>query len=151
MSPNGRWPLVWLLGAPFLVFSLLMVLPFLSVGLPTWVLIVPILGFLIFIHEFGHFITAKRFGITVHEFGFGFPPRIFGIKYGETTYTVNWIPLGGFVRMEGEDGRSSDSDVDPSTDQHSFANQSILLRFDFRTDGSVIGPGVYVDDIVITD
>ena len=138
MSRTGRWPLVWLLGAPFLVFSLLMVLPFLPVGLPTWVLIVPILGFLIFIHEFGHFITAKRFGITVHEFGFGFPPRIFGIRYGETTYTVNWIPLGGFVRMEGEDGRSSDSDVDPSTDPHNFANQSVLKRAIVLSAGSAM-------------
>ena len=62
MSRNGRWPLVWLVGTPLLVFILLMVLPFLPVGLPTWVLIVPILGFLIFIHELGHFVTAKRFG-----------------------------------------------------------------------------------------
>ena len=115
-----------------------MVLPFLPVGIPTWVLIVPILGFLIFIHELGHFVTAKRFGITVHEFGFGFPPRLFGIKYGETTYTVNWIPLGGFVRMEGEDGKSSDAELDPSTDPRNFANKSVLKRAIVLSAGSVM-------------
>ena len=115
-----------------------MVLPFLPVGIPTWVLIVPILGFLIFIHELGHFVTAKRFGITVHEFGFGFPPRLFGIKYGETTYTVNWIPLGGFVRMEGEDGKSSDAGLDPSTDPRNFANKSVLKRAIVLSAGSVM-------------
>ena len=67
-----------LLGVPLLVFLLLIVLPFLPTGLPKWILIVPLLGFLVFIHELGHFVTAKRFGITVHEFGIGIPPRIFG-------------------------------------------------------------------------
>ena len=88
-------------------------------GLPTWLLIVPILGFLIFIHELGHFVTAKWFGIKVTEFGFGFPPRIAGIRYGETVYSINWIPLGGFVRMVGEE--------DPS-DPRGFARQSVLRR-----------------------
>ena len=72
-------------------------------GLPGWLLIVPVLGFLIFIHELGHFATAKWFGIKVTEFAFGFPPRIFGVRYGDTVYSLNWIPLGGFVRMVGEE------------------------------------------------
>ena len=72
-------------------------------GIPTWLLIFPVLGFLILVHELGHFLTAKRFGIKVTEFGFGFPPRIFGVRYGETVYSINWIPLGGFVRMVGEE------------------------------------------------
>ena len=76
-------------------------------------------GALIFVHELGHFATAKWFGIKVTEFGFGFPPRIFGVTRGETTYTLNWIPLGGFVRMVGEE--------DP-TDPRSFARQSVLKR-----------------------
>jgi len=59
---------------------------------------------LVFVHEFGHFIMAKRAGMRVEEFGFGFPPKIFGFKYGETTYTINLIPLGGFVKIFGEDG-----------------------------------------------
>lgn len=61
-----------------------------------------ILGLLIFVHEFGHFISAKKLGMKVEEFGFGFPPRIFGIKKGETLYSINLIPLGGFVRIYGE-------------------------------------------------
>ena len=74
--------------------------------LPSWLLVFPVLGFLVFIHEMGHFLTAKWFGITVKEFGFGFPPRLFGVRFspGGTIYSVNWIPLGGFVRMVGEHG-----------------------------------------------
>ena len=72
-------------------------------GLPAWLLIIPVLAFLIFVHELGHYLAAKRFGIKVLEFGFGFPPRMFGVRYGETLYSINWIPLGGFVRMLGED------------------------------------------------
>ncbi|MDD5490084.1 MAG: RIP metalloprotease RseP, partial [Candidatus Moranbacteria bacterium] len=89
-----------------------------------------ILGLLVFVHEFGHFLVARRNGVEVEEFGFGFPPRIFGFywnkkgerkiiwgskeieeirearKIGEekTVYSVNWIPLGGFVKITGEDG-----------------------------------------------
>lgn len=75
-------------------------------GLPAWLLVFPVLGFLIFIHEMGHFLTAKWFGITVKEFGFGFPPRLIGLRFtpNGTIYSINWIPLGGFVRMVGEHG-----------------------------------------------
>jgi len=61
-----------------------------------------ILLVLVVVHEFGHFFVAKRFGIRVDEFGFGFPPKLFGKKFGETEYTVNLLPLGGFVRIYGE-------------------------------------------------
>lgn len=61
-----------------------------------------ILLVLVIVHEFGHFFTAKKFGIRVDEFGFGFPPKLFGIKKGETEYTVNLLPLGGFVKIFGE-------------------------------------------------
>lgn len=63
-----------------------------------------IFSLLILVHEFGHFYMAKRHGIKVEEFGFGLPPRIWGKKKGETLYSLNWIPFGGFVRMLGEDG-----------------------------------------------
>ena len=69
----------------------------------TIIIFIIILGLLIFVHEFGHFAAAKRAGMKVEEFGFGFPPRLFGIKKGETLYSVNWIPLGGFVKITGED------------------------------------------------
>ncbi len=60
------------------------------------------LSVLILGHEAGHFFAAKLFGIKVDEFGFGFPPRIFGRKKGETEYSLNWLPFGGFVKIAGE-------------------------------------------------
>lgn len=63
-----------------------------------------ILGLLVFVHELGHFIVARMSGVAVEEFGFGFPPRIFGKKKGPTTYSINWIPFGGFVRLQGDQG-----------------------------------------------
>ena len=60
------------------------------------------LALLILLHEFGHFICAKIFHIGVDEFGIGFPPRLFGKKFGETIYSINILPLGGFVRLRGE-------------------------------------------------
>ena len=65
---------------------------------------IAILVVLVLVHELGHFITAKRAGITVEEFGIGFPPRIASVTWHGTRYSLNWIPLGGFVRMLGEDG-----------------------------------------------
>jgi len=57
----------------------------------------------IFVHEMGHFITAKRAGVKVEEFGLGFPPRLFGLQRGETLYSLNAIPAGAFVKAAGED------------------------------------------------
>jgi regulator of sigma E protease len=65
---------------------------------------VAVLVVLVLVHELGHFIVAKRAGITVQEFGVGFPPRIGSVVWHGTRYSVNWIPLGGFVKMLGEDG-----------------------------------------------
>jgi regulator of sigma E protease len=68
-----------------------------------------ILGILVLIHEVGHFLLARRAGIRVHEFGIGFPPRARVLSNdGETLYTLNWLPIGGFVKLEGEDGDSED-------------------------------------------
>lgn len=67
------------------------------------ILFIIILFILVLVHEFGHFIVAKKFGIRVDEFGFGFPPRAAKLfTKGETTYTLNWIPFGGFVKIFGE-------------------------------------------------
>jgi regulator of sigma E protease len=63
-----------------------------------------VLVFLVLVHEVGHFLVAKRAGITVQEFGVGFPPRIGSKVWRGTRYSLNWIPLGGFVKMLGEDG-----------------------------------------------
>ncbi|HEY5488720.1 MAG TPA: site-2 protease family protein [Candidatus Limnocylindrales bacterium] len=79
-------------------------------GLINVALLLVILVVLVVIHEFGHFIVARRAGVTVHEFGIGFPPRALTYakdKHG-TIFTLNWLPIGGFVRMEGEDGESDD-------------------------------------------
>lgn len=79
-----------------------------------------VLSLLVFVHELGHFAAAKSSGIQVEEFGFGYPPRLLTIaKHGDTEYTLNAIPFGGFVRMMGEE--------DPS-DPDSFAAQSKLVR-----------------------
>ncbi len=69
----------------------------------TFLIFFGILIVLVLIHEFGHFIVAKKNGVLVEEFGFGFPPRLFGKKIGETLYTFNLIPLGGFVKLYGEE------------------------------------------------
>lgn len=75
----------------------------------TAIIFIIVLSVIVFVHELGHFIMAKRAGIKVEEFGFGFPPRIWGFKPkgSETTYSINWIPFGGFVKPKGED----DSDI----------------------------------------
>ena len=67
-----------------------------SLGLPTWLLIIPVLAFLVFVHELGHFLTAKRFGIKVLEFGFGFPPRLFGVTLRRDAVLDQRDPSGRF-------------------------------------------------------
>src|SRR3989338_9878515 len=75
----------------------------------TAIIFIIVLGVLVFVHEFGHFIFAKRAGMNVEEFGFGFPPRIWGIKKGETLYSINAVPFGGFVKILGEDGEQRET------------------------------------------
>ena len=75
---------------------------------------------LMVIHEFGHFIIAKKFGVKVEEFGIGYPPRLFGKRFGQTLYSINLIPLGAFVKIFGEEG-----DVH---DPKSFSNLAIWKR-----------------------
>ena len=103
-------------------------------GLPTWLLIIPVLAFLIFVHELGHFLAAKRFGIKVLEFGFGFPPRLFGVRRGETIYSINAIPLGGFVRMLGEDNAAGVPDsAEQSRLEEEFSDPDAGRRFTDQT------------------
>lgn len=108
----------------------------------TIILFVVLLGILVFVHELGHFLMARRMGMGVEEFGFGFPPRAVGITrhqntskwrvlwgrasvdtaktYG-TIYSINWLPFGGFVRIKGEQG-------DNAEQQDSFAHKSAWRR-----------------------
>jgi regulator of sigma E protease len=81
---------------------------------------------LVLVHEFGHFITAKRAGVRVDEFAIGFPPRLFSFKRGETTYSLNLLPLGGYVRMPGENGEMTNEQGEP--DPRTFAAQSAGKR-----------------------
>ena len=80
----------------------------------TALLFLGVLSILVLVHEWGHFITARLFGVHVEEFGFGFPPRIWGIKRGPTLYSINAVPLGGFVKLKGEDG-SALGNADPDS------------------------------------
>ena len=68
-----------------------------------------VLTILVLVHELGHFLVAKRLGIKVEEFGFGFPPRVIGKKVGETIYSINLLPVGGFVKLFGEDNAGGGS------------------------------------------
>ncbi len=68
------------------------------------------IGVLVLVHEFGHFIAAKLFGMRVDTFSIGFPPRAFGKKIGETDYCVSWIPIGGYVKIAGMIDESMDTE-----------------------------------------
>lgn len=85
-----------------------------------------ILAALIFVHELGHFIVAKKFGIRVDEFAIGFPPKIWSKKYGETTYAINSIPFGGYVKIFGENP-NEESMAGPDS-ARSFVNASRLKQ-----------------------
>lgn len=77
----------------------------------TLLIFIIVLSILIFVHELGHFIVAKLAGIKIEEFAIGFPPKLWSKKVGETRYSINWIPIGGFVRLYGEDDAvSTDAD-----------------------------------------
>ena len=95
----------------------------------TIVIFLIMLSVLVLVHEFGHFITAKLSDVKVEEFGLGFPPRIFSFKKGETVYSLNAIPLGGFTKMLGEE--------DP-TYPRSLASKSYATRFLVLAAGSIM-------------
>lgn len=96
-----------------------------------WPYVVAVLVFivLIVIHEFGHFIAAKAMGVRVNEFAVGFGPKLFSKQFGETKYSVNLIPLGGYCAMEGED--------EESTDERAFCRKKPWRRFIIVVAGAV--------------
>lgn len=99
-------------------------LEFIYMILLTILAVIVIFSALVLIHEYGHFIAARRAGIKVLEFGIGFPPRLFGKRRGETLYSINAIPFGGFVKLFGEDAS------DPAILKHkrSFSHQTPWTR-----------------------
>lgn len=87
----------------------------------TIIVFILVLGLLVLVHEFGHFFVARKLGVAVEEFGLGFPPRIFGIKKGGTLYSLNWIPLGGFCKIKGDEGGDF-------SEKDSFVSKSIRVK-----------------------
>lgn len=127
-----------------------------------------VLSVLVLAHEWGHFITARKFGVAAEEFGLGFPPRIFGVqiwkqsgktrrnwrliwgareltdedkKFG-TVYSLNWLPLGGFVKIKGENGPSASSGQAKDEDRDSFASRPIWQR------GIMLAAGVIMNIVL---
>ncbi len=84
-----------------------------------------VLGILIFVHEFGHFIVARLIGIEVQKFSLGFGPRLAGFKRGETEYLVSAIPFGGYVKLLGE---TPEDDVSPEKEDRSFSHRPPLHK-----------------------
>jgi regulator of sigma E protease len=96
------------------------------------VLFIVVLGGLVLVHELGHYVSAKALGVRVLEFGIGFPPRAKVLRQrGETLWTLNWLPIGGFVRMDGEDGDSTD-------DPRSFSSKPLRVRLTVLVSGVVV-------------
>jgi regulator of sigma E protease len=101
-------------------------------GIVAIALFVVVLGGIVLVHELGHYLTAKAFNVRVLEFGFGFPPRAKVLRSkGETLWTLNWLPIGGFVRMEGEDGDAAD-------DPRSFSAQRLGVKLAILVNGVVM-------------
>src|SRR3989344_5995660 len=89
-----------------------------------------VLGIMVFVHELGHFLIAKKNGVMVEEFAFGFRPKLWSKKIGETTYAINLIPLGGYVKMFGES--------DGKTGPRSFKSQKSISRLSILVAGATM-------------
>ena len=106
-----------------------------------------LLGVLIMIHEFGHFLAARAMGVRVNEFAIGMGPKVFKWRKGDTLYSIRALPLGGFCAMEGEDeesptpsaiGGNSDRDTDPTDETRSFAHKKVWQRIVIVVAGAVM-------------
>jgi len=114
------------------VIFILAAITFAAVWGKAWKILLAILffGFIVMIHEFGHFATAKLFKVKVNEFAIGMGPAIFKKKKGETTYALRAFPIGGYVSMEGEDEESSD--------ERAFNNKKAWQRFIIISAGAIM-------------
>ncbi len=96
-------------------------------------------GAMIFVHELGHFLVAKRAGVVIHAFALGFGPRLFATQRGETTYAVNLIPFGGYVRMAGEDFEPpTGEEGQPLEEEGSFRRKRVDVRMAIVAAGPVM-------------
>jgi regulator of sigma E protease len=95
----------------------------------SWIIpFVLILGLLIFVHELGHFLAAKRSGIKVERFSLGFPPNLVSKKLGETEYCIGAVPLGGYVKMKGDVPDFADDKTEPEGEQGEFMSAPVWKR-----------------------
>ncbi len=112
----------------------------------TAIIVIIGLSILILGHEAGHFLAAKFFGMKVNEFGFGFPPRIKAVRKGETEYSLNWLPFGGFVKIAGEEEQIINpkklESLPPAEKKHYFLFRPAWERL------IVIASGVFVNFII---
>ncbi|HOM68332.1 MAG TPA: M50 family metallopeptidase [Candidatus Paceibacterota bacterium] len=92
----------------------------------TALIVILILGFLVIVHEFGHFLAAKKFGVWVEEFGIGLPPKIWSKKIGETLYSLNSLPIGGFVKIYGEN--EAEFELPDKKDQPIDKNRAFIYK-----------------------
>ena len=128
------------------------------------IIFIIVLIVLILVHEIGHFISAKKSGIRVDEFGIGFPPKIWAKKIGETIYSLNWIPFGGFVKIFGEN--PNEESISGQDNKRSFVNKpkkiqalvitagvicNILLAFVLFIGSFMIGMPISENDPLITE
>lgn len=123
----------------------------------TPIIFIIVLSVLVLIHELGHFIAAKKIGVKVEEFGLGYPPRFFGKKIGDTIYSLNLLPFGGFVKLFGENG---EEEVEPkkkaktkSIDKEAFYNRSKIERSIILVAGVFMNfvLGIVVTTIIFTN
>ena len=99
----------------------------------SFIVFIIVLSILILVHEFGHFIMAKRCGVRIRTFSLGFGPKIIGIKRGDTTYQISAVPLGGYVKMEGECYTDN-----PTGASWEFLSKSTWDRFKIVVSGALL-------------
>ena len=102
----------------------------------TIITVIIVLGFLVFIHELGHFLAAKALGVKVERFSLGLPPKMVGKKVGETEYLLSWIPLGGYVKLYG-DNPEEDGEIPEDQRHRSLTHKSAGARLLIFAAGSL--------------
>lgn len=105
----------------------------------TIILILIIMSALVLFHEFGHFIASKRNDVKVEEFGLGFPPRLWGKQIGETLYSVNLLPFGGFLKIVGEGAENEDEESEYLKDSRSFTSKTPWQKI------SILSAGIFMN------